>query len=144
MSDDEAMKFTKFPYVIGLFFQPETAPPGQGFDLVLVPHKSWASVGYRAFLEENPCQNHGKIESLVGLVELKPILRYFQQNNKVLNVFCWKRKENAFHLLEKWWMLKQEENLWAISIEENGTSHEFFYGIGEISRSLNLFFSKNS
>ena len=41
-------------------------------------------------------------------------------------VFFWKKKGNAFHLLEKWWMLKQEENLWAISIEENGTSHEFF------------------
>ena len=86
------MKFTKLPFPAAS--QPETAPPGPGFDLVLVPHKSWAFVGYRVFLEENPSQNHGKIESLVGLVELKPILRYFQQNNKALNgFFFWKKKE---------------------------------------------------
>lgn len=91
------MMFTKLPYVIGLFFQPETAPPGQGFDLVLVPHKSWA-LGFFWGGETLP---KTKIESLVGLVELKPILRYFHQNNKALNGLFLKKKSKCLPSFRK-------------------------------------------
>ena len=63
------MKFTKLPYVIGLFFQPETAPPGQGFDLVLVPHKSWALGFFFWGGGGNPSQNQNRVFSRIGGAE---------------------------------------------------------------------------